>query len=72
MRSFWLVSKIDKALKILGYDSSIIPYYTDKEKEGIIIDEYLNILTSHSEDCASFSLEEMAEFIISHRKSPVI
>lgn len=67
MKNCWL-NKIDKALRCLGYDTEIMRWFTDNEKESIIIDEYLFYLRENADDCASLSVEEMAEFIIDHKR----
>lgn len=67
MKNFWL-NKIDKALLYLGYDFDIINMFNDKEKEALLIDEYLFRLREDTEDVAPLSLEEMAEFIINYQR----
>lgn len=66
MKNFWL-NKIDKALLYLGYDFDIINMFDDKEKEALLIDEYLFRLREDTEDVV-LSLEEMAEFIIDYQR----
>jgi hypothetical protein len=67
MRNFWL-NKIDKALIYLGYSFNIINHFDDKEKEALIIDEYLFRLKEDTEDVAPLSIEEMADYIIDYQR----
>jgi hypothetical protein len=64
MRNFWL-NKVDKALRALGYIPEILDWFSEKEKEALIIDEYLYLLQEDREDCAPLSLDEMADYIVS-------
>jgi len=68
MRNFWL-NKIDKALLWLGYGMDVINSFDDKEKEALIIDEYLFRLKEDTEDVAPLSLEEMAEYLINYQRN---
>lgn len=68
MRNVWL-NKIDKALLYLGYSVGIIDAFDDKEKEALIIDEYLFRMKEDTEDVAPLSLEEMADYIIDYQRS---
>ena len=63
MRNVWL-NRIDRALVWLGYSVHMINMFDDKEKEALIIDEYLYRLKEDTEDVAPLSLEEMADYII--------
>jgi hypothetical protein len=67
MKNVWL-NKIDKALLYLGYNLSVINLFDDKEKEALIIDEYLYRLKDDTEDVAPLSLEEMADYIIAFQR----
>lgn len=67
MRNFWL-NKVDKALLYLGYNLNVINMFDDKEKEALIIDEYLFRLKEDTEDVAPLTLEEMAEYIIDYQR----
>jgi hypothetical protein len=67
MRNFWL-NKVDKALLYLGYNLNVINMFDDKEKEALIIDEYLFRLKEDTEDIAPLSLEEMADYIIDYQR----
>lgn len=71
MINFWL-NKVDKALRVLGYDISLINYFSAKEKEMIIINEYLCLLKERIDDIGPLSLEEMAEYILIARQNPVV
>jgi hypothetical protein len=68
MRNVWL-NKIDKALLYLGYSFNMINAFDDKEKEALIIDEYLFRLKEDTEDILPFSVEEMADYIIEYQRS---
>lgn len=68
MRNVWL-NKIDKALLYLGYSFNMINAFDDKEKEALIIDEYLFRLKEDTEDILPFSVEEMADYIIDYQRS---
>lgn len=68
MRNVWL-NKIDKALLYLGYNFNMINAFDDKEKEALIIDEYLFRLKEDTEDILPFSVEEMADYIIDYQRS---
>lgn len=67
MKNLWL-SKIDKALVYLGYKLGIINLLDEKQKEALIIDEYLFRLKEDTEDIAPLSLEEMAEYLIDYQR----
>lgn len=67
MRNVWL-NKIDRALLYLGYSFNMINRFDEKEKEALIIDEYLFRLTEDTEDVAPLSLEEMAEYLIDFQR----
>lgn len=67
MRNFWL-NKVDRALVWLGYGVDFINAIDDKEKEALIIDEYLYRLKDDTEDIAPLSLEEMADYIIAFQR----
>jgi uncharacterized protein with PIN domain len=71
MKNFWL-SKIDKALRLLGFDQGLLDWFNDKEKEALIINEYLALLSEDRNDCAAMSIEDMAAFIIDNRTNPII
>jgi uncharacterized protein with PIN domain len=71
MKNFW-ISKIDKALRLLGFDQELLDWLNDKEKEALVINEYLALLTGDRNDCAAMSLEEMAAFIIDNRTNSII
>ncbi len=68
MRNFWL-NKVDKALMWLGYGVNIINTFDEKEKEALIIDEYLFRLEEDTEDIIPLSLEDMADYIINHQRN---
>lgn len=67
MKNVWL-NKIDRALLWLGYSIHMINLFDDKEKEALIIDEYLYRLKDDTEDVAPLSLEEMADYIIAFQR----
>ena len=67
MRNFWL-NTIDRALLWLGYSIHMINLFGEKEKEALIIDEYLYRLKEDIEDVAPLSLEEMADYIIAFQR----
>jgi len=67
MWNFWL-NKIDRALRALGYLPDIIKHFTEMEKEALIIDEYLYLLSEDTDDCV-LSLEEMAEYIVGRKNA---
>jgi hypothetical protein len=67
MRNVWL-NNIDRALLYLGYSINVIEMFDDKEKEALIIDEYLYRLKEDTEDVAPFSVEEMADYIIDYQR----
>jgi len=67
MRNVWL-NRIDRALVWLGYSVHMINMFDDKEKEALIIDEYLYRLKEDTEDVAPLSLEEMADYIIAFQR----
>ncbi len=64
MRNFWL-SKIDRALTYIGYDADVIAFFTEKEKERLVIDEYLYRLGEDIEDCL-LSVDDMADYVIDY------
>lgn len=68
MKNFWL-DVVTRALRCLGYMPDTINNLLDKEKEAAIIEEYLFILKEDNEDCMPLSLEEMAAFIVAHRRA---
>lgn len=47
----------------------MINAFDDKEKEALIIDEYLFRLKEDTEDILPFSVEEMADYIIDYQRS---
>jgi hypothetical protein len=67
MRNVWL-NKIDRALLWLGYNMTIIDYMDEKQKEALIIDEYLYRLREDAEDIAPLSLEEMADYLVKFQR----
>lgn len=68
MKNVWLNS-IDKALLYLGYDIHIVEMFTEHEKEALIINEYLFVLSENTDDVMPLSIEEMADYIIDFQKS---
>ena len=52
----------------MGYSFNMINRFDEKEKEALIIDEYLFRLTEDTEDVAPLSLEEMAEYLIDFQR----
>lgn len=71
MRNFWL-NKIDKALRALGYPLDVLETFTEKEKEALLVDEYLYLLKEDREDCLSMTPEEMAEYLINYVRQAAI
>jgi hypothetical protein len=70
MKNFW-VNTIDRALRRLGYMPDTINGLLDKEKEAVIIEQYLYILREDNEDCMPLSLEEMAEYVVDYFRKGV-
>lgn len=66
MRNFWL-NKVERALRHLGYIPEILKWFTEAEKEALIIDEYLHMLRDDAEDCTPLGLDDMADYIIRNR-----
>jgi hypothetical protein len=66
MKNFWL-SLIDRALLYLGYNTDVINYFAEDEKQRLITDEYLYRLSQDNEDCA-MTVEDMAEYLIEYQK----
>lgn len=67
MRNVW-INPIDRALLWLGYNINLINLFDDREKEALIIDEYLFRLREDTEDVAPLSLEDMADYIIQYQR----
>jgi hypothetical protein len=68
MKNYYL-NKVDKALRYLDYDDTIIDMFSEDEKGTLIRDEYLFLMHGGKVDCFPMSIEDMAESIIDYKKS---